>query len=419
MAIDFLKHTEVLNAKPGERPKKLADGGGLYLLVNPNGSKWWRFDYRFDGKRKTLSMGVFPEVSLKDAREQRNAARKLVAAGSDPGEQRKAAKAAGVERAANSFEVIAREWLAVKQREWTPKQFEKERDRLEKHAFPRIGALPIADIGVMEIRPLLAHLVKRGHIEQAHRLRHQLSRVFRFAVATERASRDPAADLRDTLPARNPKNHPTITDPVQVGELMRAIDGFTGTFSVHCALKLAPLWFCRPGEIRMAEWTHFDLDGEHPTYAVPASNRKLKKAAKENPLTPPHIVPLCEQAVEILRELREVTGQGRYLFPGARDPKRHMSDGAVNAALARIGYKGVITGHGFRHMARTLLGELGWSPEALERQLSHKEPGISGVYNKAQHLTQRREIMQAWADYLDSLRSNLELDSKRESAATI
>lgn len=404
MALDFLSHTQILSEKPDGRPKKLTDGGGLYLLVNPSGSKWWRFDYRFNGKRKTLGMGVFPETGLKDAREKRNAARKLLAAGVDPGEQRKAAKAAGVERAANSFEVVAREWLAVKQPEWTPRQFDKERDRLENHVFPRIGALPIADIGVFEIRPVLTHLVKRGHIEQAHRLRNQLSRVFRFAVATERASRDPAADLRDTLPSRSSKNHPTITDPVKVGELMRAIDGFTGTFSVHCALKLAPLWFCRPGEIRMAEWKHFDLDSEQPIYLVPPANRKLKKAAKENPLTPPHVVPLCLQAVNVLRELREVTGQGRYLFPGARDPKRHMSDGAVNAALARIGYKGIITGHGFRHMARTLLGELGWSSEALERQLSHKEPGVAGVYNKAQHLPERRKIMQAWANYLDDLR---------------
>jgi integrase len=400
-----LTDTAIRKAKPTDKSQKLTDGGGLYLLLNPNDSRWWRFDYRFAGKRKTLSMGTYPDTGLAEAREKRDAARKLLAVGVDPGAQRKAEKTAGTERAANSFEVIAREWLAVKQPEWTSKQFDKERDRLENHAFPRIGALPIADIGVAEIRPLLAHQVKQGHIEQAHRLRHQLSRVFRFAVATERASRDPAGDLRDTLPARNPKNHPTITDPAQVGELMRAIEGFGGTFPVQCALKLAPLWFCRPGEVRMAEWAHFDLDSEHPTYTVPPPNRKLKKAAKENPTTPPHIVPLSRQALEILRELHSLTGHGRYLFPGGRDPRRHMSDNAVNAALARIGYKGIITGHGFRHMARTLLGELGWGAEALERQLSHKEPGISGVYNKAQHLPERRKIMQAWADYLDNLRT--------------
>jgi integrase len=400
-----LSDTAIRKAKPAEKTQRLFDGGGMYLEISPSGGKWWRLKYRFGGKEKRLSLGTYPDTSLSDARNRREAARKLLAAGADPGQQRKAEKAAGADRAANSFEVVAREWLAVKQPEWTPGQFAKERDRLENHAFPRIGALPVANIGVAEIRPLLMHLVKQNHIEQSHRLRHQLSRVFRFAVATERASRDPAADLRDTLPARQPKNHPTITDPAQVGELMRAIEGFTGTFSVQCALKLAPLWFCRPGEIRMAEWVHFDLESENRSYTVPPVNRKLKKAAKENPQTPPHVVPLSRQALEILRELHPLTGHGRYLFPGARDPKRHMSDGAVNAALARLGYKGIITGHGFRHMARTLLGEMGWSAEALERQLSHKEPGVAGVYNKAQHLPERRKIMQAWADYLDSLRA--------------
>jgi integrase len=400
-----LSDTAIRKAKSAEKVQRLFDGGGMYLEISPAGGKWWRLKYRFGGKEKRLSLGTYPDTGLADAREKRDAARKLLAQGIDPGIQRKAEKVAGEERAGNSFEVIAREWLGVKQPEWTSGQYAKERDRLENHAFPRIGGKPIAEIGVADIRPLLAHLVNQGHIEQSHRLRHQLSRVFRFAVATERAERDPAADLRDTLPARNPKNHPTITDPAQVGELMRAIEGFTGTFSVKCALKLAPLWFCRPGEIRMAEWTHFDLDSEHPAYAVPPANRKLKKAAKENPTTPPHVVPLSWQALEILRELHKLTGHQRYLFPGARDPRRHMSDGAINAALARIGYKGIITGHGFRHMARTLLGEMGWNPEALERQLSHKEPGVSGVYNKAQHLPERRKVMQAWADYLDSLRA--------------
>ena len=402
-----LADATIKNAKPFEKPRKLADSGGLYLLLNPNGSRWWRLDYRFDGKRKTLSMGVYPDTGLKLAREKRDDARKLLAAGVDPGAQRRANKAAGVDRAANSFEVVAREWLEVKEREWTKLQYEKERDRLQNHAFPRIGHLPIADLGVTDIRPLLDHLVKRGHIEQAHRLRHQMSRIFRFAVATERALRDPAADLRDTLPARQSKNYPTITDPNQVGELMRAIHGFSGTFVVACALKLAPLWFCRPGEIRQAEWAQFELDGESPTYLVPPMIRKLRKAEKESSATQPHVIPLSSQAVTILKELQELTGRGRFLFPGARSPTRNMSDGAINAALARIGYKGIITGHGFRHMARTMLGEMGWNPEALERQLSHKEPGVSGVYNKAQHLPERRKIMQEWADYLDGLRTSM------------
>ena len=400
-----LSDAAIRTAKPASKPFKLTDGGGLYLLLNPKGSRWWRLDYRFGGKRKTLSMGTYPGTGLKEARERRDAARKLLASGVDPGTNRKAEKAAGVDRAANSFEVVAREWLALKKPEWTTSQHDKEQGRLENHAFPWIGSLPVADVGVAEIRPLLTRLVKRGHIEQAHRLRHQLSRVFRYAVATERALRDPAADLRDTLPARQPENYPTITDPAQVGELMRAIDGFTGTFVVACALKLAPLWFCRPGEIRQAEWANFELDGEQPQYAVPPIIRKLRKAEKESSKTQPHIVPLCTQAVVILRELHQLTGRGRYMFPGARSSGRSMSDGAVNAALARLGYKDIITGHGFRHMARTLLGELGWNPEALERQLAHKEPGVSGIYNKAQHLPERRKIMQEWADYLDMLKS--------------
>lgn len=412
-----LTDVAVRKAKPKEKPYKLADDRGLFVLVNPSGSKWWRLKYRIQGKEKLLSLGTYPDTGLMDARAKRDEARKLLAAGVDPAEHRKASKAAGADRAANSFEVIAREWLAVKEPEWTSKQFEKERDRLQNHAFPQIGGKSIAELRVSDIRPLLTHQVNQGHIEQAHRLRHQLSRVFRFAVATERAERDPAADLRDTLPARNPKNHPTITDPAKVGELMRAMEGFTGTFSVKCALKLAPLWFCRPGEIRMAEWSHFDLDGEHSTYTVPPANRKLKKAAKENPATPSHVVPLSTQALAILRELQQLTGHGRYLFPGARDPRRHMSDGAINAALARIGYKGIITGHGFRHMARTLLAEQGWSAEALERQLSHKEQGVVGVYNKAQHLVERRQIMQAWADYLDDLRAGGQVIAFKSNAS--
>ena len=394
--------------KPAAKPIKLTDGKGLYLLLNPNGSRWWRWDYRrpVTGKRNTLSFGTYPDTGLADARGKRDAARKLLAARIDPSEHNKANKAAGEERAANSFEVVAREWLAVKAHDWTLSQQDKEMARLEKHAFPWIGGKPVSELGVAEIRPLIERVAKAGYLEQARRIRFQLSRVFQFAVATERAERDPAADLKAILPNPRKQNFAHITDPVRIGELLRAIDGFNGTFPVACALKLAPMWFCRPGEIRMAEWTHFDLDSEHPTYTIPPSNRKLRKADKENPSTPSHIVPLSEQAVAILRELKPLTGRGKYVFPGARDPKRHMSDGAINAALARIGFKGELVGHGFRHMASTLLREMGWSADAVERQLSHKEPGIAGIYNKAQHMPERKKMMQAWADYLDVLRAD-------------
>ncbi|WP_043804346.1 tyrosine-type recombinase/integrase [Arenimonas malthae] len=393
-------------AKPRAKPFKLSDSGGLYLEIAPSGGKWWRYKYRLAGREKRLSLGTYPDTSLADARDRHAQARKLVAQGIDPSAHRKAEKAANVERVANSFEVVAREWLAVKRHEWTEKQHAKEQARLEKHAFPFIGREPVGSLGVRDIRPLIERPAKAGHLEQAHRLRYQLSRVFQFAVATERAERDPAGDLRAVLPARNKNRHfATITDPTRVGELLRAIDGFTGTFPVACALKLAPLWFCRPGEIRMAEWAHFDLDGSDPVYRVPPAIRKLRKNEKENPNTQPHLIPLATQALAILRELQQLTGRGRYLFPGARDPKRHMSDGTINAAIARIGFKGELVGHGFRHMASTMLNELGYRPEVVERQLSHKVAGVEGVYNKSQLISERKQMMQAWADYLDALKA--------------
>lgn len=405
-----LTDPKIRNAKPAEKPYKLTDGGGLYLLVRPNGGRWWRLDYRrpVTKKRNTLSLGTYPDTGLKEARAKRDEARKLLAQGSDPGEQRKAVKADGEERAANSFEAVAREWLAVREAEWTAKQHDKELARLENHAFPWVGKMPIGDLGVADLRPLLDRVYKRGHQEQAHRLRFQLSRVFQFAVATERATRDPAHDLRAVLPSRRKQNFPTITDPVKVGELLRAIDGFSGTFPVYCALRLAPLLFVRPGELRAAEWSELDLGHpEGPQWAIPPQRRKLRKALKDDPNTPPHIVPLSEQVLAIIEELRPLTGHRRYLFPGARDPKRPMSDNTINAALRTLGYdKDTMVGHGFRHMAATLLNELGFNGDAIERQLSHKEPGVRGVYNKAEHLPERRKMMQAWADYLDGLRAD-------------
>ena len=401
--------------KPRATLYRRADGGGLCIEVAPSGSKLWRYRYRFMGKASMLSLGSYPDVAAPDARAARDAAKAILRAGSDPSAERQADKMRAKVSAENSFEAIAREWLEMKAHEWTPLQHAKERDRLQNHAFPWIGGMPIADIGVSEIRPLLARVVKRGHIEQAHRLRHELSRVFRYAVATERATRDPAADLRDTLPARSKQNYAAITEPAKVGELLRAIDGFGGTFPTACALKLAPLWFVRPGEIRGAEWPEFDLDGAQ--WVIPPSRRKLKKAQKDNPNTPPHIVPLSTQAIAILRDLRALTGTGRYLFPGVRDHRRPMSDNTINAALRRLGYnKETMVGHGFRHMASTRLNELGWNPDVIERQLSHKESGVRGVYNKAEHLAERRKMMQAWADYLDALRTSTNVVSIKRSA---
>ncbi len=405
-----LSPSAVANAKPTTKPHVLRDGGGLLLLIDPSGSKLWRLDYRRPGtgKRNMLSLGAYPAVTLAKARDKREEARKLLADGIDPGAARKAEVQAAVAAATNTFEAIAREWLLVRKPGWTGGQYDKELLRLTKHAFPYIGTRAIADLDVDDIRPVIERVFNVGHMEQAHRLRFQLSRVFRFAIATKRAKYDHAAALSEALPSRRDmvkQRMPTLTDPSRVADLLRAMDGFTGSPIVRAALRLAPLWFCRPGEIRMAEWSHFDLDGDEPAYRVPPIIRKLKLREKHDPTTPPHVISLSEQALAILRDLQPLTGRGRYLFPGARDPKRSMSDGAVNAALARMGFKGELVGHGFRHMASTMLREMGWPRDVVEAQLSHKVGGTEGVYNMAKHLPERRKMMQAWADYLDVLRT--------------
>jgi integrase len=392
-------------AKPKDKPYKLAAGGGLYLEVMPTGSKYWRMKYRFAGREKRLALGVYPEVSLKQAAVGRDNARALLRDGKDPSGEKRAAKTRARVAAENSLEAVAREWLDVRKPNWTEGQYAKELARLENHALPWVGRSPIADVGVADIKPLLSRLVKAGHLEQAHRLRQELSRIFRFAIATERAERDPAGDLRDTLPAHHKRNFASVLVPDEVGELLRAIDGYAGSFPVACALKLAPLVFVRPGELRAAQWAEFDLEADEPTWSIPAARQKLRKALKEGKRTPPHLVPLSRQAVAILRELQPLTGRRAHVFPGVRDPKRPMSENTVNAALRRLGYdKDTMTGHGFRHMASTLLNEMGYHRDAIERQLAHKEPGVRGVYNKAEHMPERRRMMQAWANYLDSLR---------------
>ncbi|PJK11619.1 integrase [Lysobacteraceae bacterium NML95-0200] len=400
-----LTDTAIRKAKD---PGKLADGGGLYLLVKATGGKWWRLDYRrpVTGKRNTLSLGTYPETSLAEARAKREDAKRLLQNGIDPGQQRKAEKLAGAERAANTFEALALEWLEVKRSEWMPSHHEKQAGRL-RQALPWIGHKAIADIGIADLRPMLEHLKRQGATDQTRRIIQNVASVFDYAITLEKTERNPARDLLPAVPKHHKKNFPAIKDPARVGELLRAIDSFQGSFPVACALQLAPLWFCRPGELRAAEWAHIDLEGEHPAYTVPAAKRKLRKAQKEAQDTPPHIVPLSRQAVAILQTLHPLTGRGRYLFPGARDPGRCLSDAALNAALANLGFKGEMVAHGFRHMASTLLHEMGFSSDAIEAQLSHKTPGVRGVYNKAQYLPERRKMMQAWADYLDSLRAGV------------
>jgi len=391
----------IRNAKPGEKPIKLADEKGLYLLIVPAGGKWWRLDYRFAGKRKTLSMGTYPEVSLKEARDKRDDARKQLAQGIDPGETRKAMKAAQSAEA-DTFEVVAREWHTKFSPTWTPEHGERIIRRFERDIFPWMGKRPIREITAPELLAALRRIESRGALDTAHRAHQNCGQVFRYAVATGRADRDPSGDLRGALPPVRDKHHASITDPKGIGELLRAIDDYRGSFVTQCAMRLAPLVFVRPGELRSAEWSEFDFDKAE--WRIPGEKMKMRD---------PHIVPLSTQAAAILLELQPLTGRGRYVFPSARTPNgdRCMSENAVLAALRRLGYtKDEMTGHGFRSMASTLLNEQGWHRDAIERQLAHTERNaVRAAYNYAEHLPERRKMMQAWADYLDGLKRSADV----------
>lgn len=395
-------------AKHGEKPVRLFDGGGLYLELAPNGGKWWRLKYRFAGKEKRLSLGVYPTVSLKQGRERRDDAKRLLAGGVDPSEQRKASKAAVTERAANSFEAVAREWFATFSKKWVKSHSDKILRRLEHNVFPYIGERPIAEVTSRELLAALRRVENRGAIETAHRTMQNCSQVFRYAVATGRAERDPAIDLRGALSVKKERHHPSITDPKAIGALLRAIDGYDGSLVTKCALRLAPMVFVRPGELRRAEWPEFDLDKAE--WRIPAERMKMREQ---------HIVPLSSQAVAVLRELHPLTGRGDYVFPGVRTSARPMSENTINAALRRLGYsKDQMTGHGFRSMASTHLNEQGWNRDAIERQLAHAErDDVRAAYNFAEHLPARRKMMQAWADYLDGLKAGGKVTAIKRAAA--
>ena len=391
-----LTDTAIRKAKPGTSPRRLTDERGLYLLLNPNGSQWWRWDYRHAGKRKTLSMGTYPDTGLKDAREKREAARKLLAAGVDPGDVRKAEKAAGEERAANNFAFIAEEWLARQSPRMAAATLEKARWTLDDLVNPWIGSRPITEIDAPEMLKLLRRIEERGAHETAHRTKQRCSQIFQYAIATGRATNDPTAALRGALAPVVSTSRAAITDPLKMGELLRAIDGYTGSFVVRCAMKLSPLVFVRPGELRQAEWTEIDLDGAR--WNIPAAKMKMRAE---------HLVHLSTQAVAILRELNPLTGRGKYIFPGERSASRPLSDGTINAALRRLGFdKDTMTAHGFRAIASTRLNEIGWAPDVIERQLAHVEKNkVRAAYNRAQYLDERIRMLQAWADYLDGLRA--------------
>jgi len=407
--------------QPGKattKPYKMGDAGGLYLEVTPTGAKWWRLKYRFAGKEKRLSLGVYPDTPLagrkekktgrwivKGARDKRDEARQLLAQGIDPGAHRKATKAAAASSAANSFEVVAHEWYDKFSLEWSDGTKRGVKQRLERDIFPWLGSRPIAEVSAPELLATLRRVEARGALETAHRELGYCGQIFRYAIATNRAARDPSSDLRGALPPAKEGHFAAITDPKAVPALLRALDGYQGTLTVKSALRLAPLVFVRPGELRKAEWTDFDLDAGEWRYTVTKTQTQ-------------HIVPLASQAVEILRELQPLTGTGRYVFAGARSPKRPMSDNAILAAMRRMGIaKEEMSGHGFRAMARTILDEvLHFPAHLIEHQLAHavRDP-LGRAYNRTAHLPERHAMMQQWADYLDKLKVGAEVIALRRA----
>lgn len=392
-----LTDTAIKALKPEAKARKHADEKGLFLLVTPSGGKLWRLKYRFDGKEKLLALGAYPGVGLKTAREKRDDARRLIAEGTDPGEHRKATKAERADAVGNSFEAVAREWFDKQSSSWVPSHGDKIIRRFERDVFPWIGAKPITDVTAPDVLSCVRRIEERGRLETAHRALQNCGQVFRYAVATGRAERCPTGDLRGALPSSRSTHMAALTDPAEVAALLRSIDGFRGTLVVQTALRLAPLVFVRPGELRKAEWAEFDFDKAE--WRIPAERMKSKRE---------HIVPLSTQAMAILKDLHPLTGRHAHVFTGGRDPKKPMSEAAINAALRRMGYdtKTEITGHGFRAMARTILHEqLAFDRDVIEHQLAHRVPDALGeAYNRTKFLPQRRTMMQRWADYLDQMK---------------
>lgn len=380
-----LTDIKVRNAKPRDKAYKLADSEGLFLLITPKGSKYWRFKYRFNGKEKLLALGVYDDITLADARKLRDDARSLLAKKIDPSLAKQKEKQTNKLLAQNSFELIAREWFSKFSPKWTEKHAARTLRMLERELFPWIGNHPITEILAPTLLATLRRIENRGAIETAHRTHQICSKIFRYGIATGVAERDPAADLRGALPPARKKHHASLIDPKAVGELLRAINDYQGSFVTKCTLRLAPLLFVRPGELRYAEWSEINL--ETAEWRIPAE--KMKRRI-------PHIVPLSTQAIAILRELQPLTGNGTYVFPCERSIKRAMSENTVNAGLRRLGYtKDEMTGHGFRSMASTLLNEQGWNRDAIERQLAHTERNnVRAAYNFAEYLSERKKMMQ-------------------------
>jgi len=385
---ESLTDVQIRQAKPGERQYKLPDGRGLYVLVKPTGSKLWRFDYRFAGKRKTLALGSYPDVKLSEARKRHSEARNVLANGRDPSLERKAER----EARSNSFGDVAYAWHAEARKGWSSAHADTVKYRLDRYLIPSLGNRPIGEIEPPEMLRVLKALADRSHTAQ--RAKQYASAIFRYAVAHGLAQRDPTQDLKGALPAGKAQSRAAITDPRQVGPLLRAIEGYDGQPVVRHALRLAPLVFVRPGELRHAEWA--EIDFERGEWRIPAEKMKMGEA---------HLVPLSRQALAILKEAQQLTGESQYVFPSTRSFQRPLSENTLNAALRRLGYsKQEMTAHGFRAMASSLLNEQGWPPDIIERQLAHAERNkVRAAYNRTSHLNERRRLMQHWADYLDGL----------------
>lgn len=406
----MLTDLEVRRAAPREKTYRISDGRGMYLEVSPSGGKYWRLKYRFNAREKRLALGVYPDVTLAHARRKLHEARALLADGVDPSQAKKERKRLARLNAANTFSAVAMEWFERQEPTWAQSHSAKVLGRLKKDVLPRLGPRPIADITAPEVLEVLRRAESRGANDTAHRILQTCGQVFRYAVATGRALRDVSADLRGALGPNRHTHFASVTDPAEVGEMLRVFDGFTGTPVVGAALRLAPLLFVRPGELRQAEWSQFDFDRHEWRYIV--SKTKTE-----------HLVPLSTQAVGILEELHTLTGRWRFVFPG-RDRRKPMSGAALNAALRRLGFdtKTEITGHGFRAMARTILHErLRFPAEVIEHQLAHRVPdGLGTAYNRTKFLEDRVAMMQAWADYLDSLKAgttSLKPDVNRSDVA--
>jgi integrase len=396
-----LTDIQVKTAKPKEKDYKLTDGDGLYLLVTPGGGKRWRLKYRINGKEKLLALGIYPDISLLEARNRRHDARNLVANGIDPSAEKKAVKEAKAELQANSFEVIAQEWHKHMQgkKEWSVEHASTIMNRLVQDIFPWIGSKPITEVTAKEMKEILDRIKSRGVIETARRALTIMGQVYRYAIMTDKAEYDISAGFRGYLPAtsKTRKHMASITDPKELAPLLRAIDTYQGGFVAQCALKLLPLVFVRPGELRHMEWSEIDFDASE--WSIPSHKMKMKE---------PHLVPLSQQAIAILKEIKPLTGNSKYVFPSTRSFLRCMSDNTINASFRRMGFDGdTITGHGFRATARTILDEiLQQRIDIIEHQLAHAVKDPNGrAYNRTSHLAERRKLMQLWADYLDGLKA--------------